>query len=992
MSLLRCCIRPSVVVFAVIGALAATDVTGDEHKASFSLSHFYYPSLSGNGIQRQDSLHASPPGAFSIEKGITGPLPAMMETPARWDAPFGGDPFLFGGRIEANEAGRVRTSVITGRESTNESPDTNEWATAWLRWQGRFTRTSSVDPTFTLNKSDLRVAAQQPGDGLLYGQRGTISRGKGNDAVLPIPPYAQMEFEVKVIGSDPADSFVTVFHHRSRVEGIGGLGTRTDCGQPITSPALTATPYRINYADFYSQLFILSQTGEMQHDVPQSCQITNNEGVCYRILGKRACFGERETTIHYEVGPYTQEIDLSAAGIQPGEQYDIVYQLRVEAGEDDMEQFAESWLGDPLENDGAALTLTTLDEPTVGPTQVCDRQHDPQRFASHGDGTVTDQRTGLMWQRCPADTVFEDGDSATSEDDLCTPGAAPASSWEEALAAAAGQDTGGYEDWRLPNVKELQSLVLARCEFAAIDRHAFPDTPWRPFWSSTPQFGQTDILSAYAVNFALGSVDIATIDTPAFRRYVRRAADPLAATPALRAGNARVVEGDPGANVQLSFPVRLSAPADAAVEVDASVSAGTAEAGVDYEPVNLRLVIPQGEVGSHVDVTVIGDFDGEASETVRLRLTNPSSNAYIDRASADGIILDSEPLVDFEAPVHEVTEGVVGGQASLALRLSKPAVAAISVDYETRVATAGAAIGSDFGARQGTVVFGPGEEFAEFVVPIVDDGVAENDETFEVVLSNPDGGSLADPQGVLTVTILDDDGPLSVSGINDSALRFCADASAALLACPQPGYPLQDAEAGPDALASDDTDGGRAFAFTKLDASGNELPVSSTTYSCLRDDVTKMVWEMKNNDSSSLHYQNSTYTWRNTSGVGDGGDPGVANGGSCAGSDCDTEAFVSAVNGAGLCGYTDWRLPTAQEAYDLASFDSGNGSTASLGQDRAISFGSRFNWTSTAFLDASEAWYVEYAADSSPEARLQLQPKSTAVPVRLVRAEPNGRP
>lgn len=59
-------------------------------------------------------------------------------------------------------------------------------------------------------------------------------------------------------------------------------------------------------------------------------------------------------------------------------------------------------------------------------------------FVDNGDGTVTDEATGLMWQQA---------DSGMGLD------------WENALSYAENLELAGYDDWRLPNVKELQSIV-----------------------------------------------------------------------------------------------------------------------------------------------------------------------------------------------------------------------------------------------------------------------------------------------------------------------------------------------------------------------------------------------------------------------------------------------------------------------------------------------------------------------------------------------------
>ena len=59
-------------------------------------------------------------------------------------------------------------------------------------------------------------------------------------------------------------------------------------------------------------------------------------------------------------------------------------------------------------------------------------------FVDNGDGTVTDNATGLMWAQA---------DSGEAMD------------WEAALAYAEESTDGGYDDWRLPNIKELQSIA-----------------------------------------------------------------------------------------------------------------------------------------------------------------------------------------------------------------------------------------------------------------------------------------------------------------------------------------------------------------------------------------------------------------------------------------------------------------------------------------------------------------------------------------------------
>ncbi|MDC7223202.1 MAG: DUF1566 domain-containing protein [Spirochaetales bacterium] len=92
-------------------------------------------------------------------------------------------------------------------------------------------------------------------------------------------------------------------------------------------------------------------------------------------------------------------------------------------------------------------------------------------FTDNGDGTVSDNGTGLMWMS---------SDDETTRD------------WETALSYADTSEYAGYTDWRLPNVKELQSLVdYDSDDWPAIDEDYFTlsgedstdDATW--LWSST---------------------------------------------------------------------------------------------------------------------------------------------------------------------------------------------------------------------------------------------------------------------------------------------------------------------------------------------------------------------------------------------------------------------------------------------------------------------------------------------------------------------------
>ncbi len=163
----------------------------------------------------------------------------------------------------------------------------------------------------------------------------------------------------------------------------------------------------------------------------------------------------------------------------------------------------------------------------------------------------------------------------------------------------------------------------------------------------------------------------------------------------------------------------------------------------------------------------------------------------------------------------------------------------------------------------------------------------------------------------------------NIVSLNDTGVVSCANETNVNQPCPVPSRPNQDADQGRDAAARNGTlaktgFGPAGFDFTKLDANGDPLADGATTWSCIRDNVTGLIWEVPAN--SGLTSAENTYTWHQPDPLLNGGDPGRPNGGVCTGSQCDTDAFIQALNAAGLCGFQDWRLPTRRELFSLADF------------------------------------------------------------------------
>ena len=100
--------------------------------------------------------------------------------------------------------------------------------------------------------------------------------------------------------------------------------------------------------------------------------------------------------------------------------------------------------------------LTDIAEPVHGDDfygQDANNDGNQPSYTDNGDGTITDNVTGLMWTK----TCDTDGDGDIDVDDKM--------SYEEAMASTGNINTGGYDDWRIPTLKEQYSLII----FSGID-------------------------------------------------------------------------------------------------------------------------------------------------------------------------------------------------------------------------------------------------------------------------------------------------------------------------------------------------------------------------------------------------------------------------------------------------------------------------------------------------------------------------------------------
>lgn len=134
-------------------------------------------------------------------------------------------------------------------------------------------------------------------------------------------------------------------------------------------------------------------------------------------------------------------------------------------------------------------------EPSTPDTQLVD----------NGDGTIKDTLTGLMWKKC-----------SEGQTGLDCSGDAAGFTLKEALNNVQSLNKrggfAGHKDWRVPNIKELFSIVEKNCANPAINVRFFPNTPFSSsvssYLTSSPVAGKFH--STWSVYFSYGDVfDIA---------------------------------------------------------------------------------------------------------------------------------------------------------------------------------------------------------------------------------------------------------------------------------------------------------------------------------------------------------------------------------------------------------------------------------------------------------------------------------------------------
>lgn len=196
----------------------------------------------------------------------------------------------------------------------------------------------------------------------------------------------------------------------------------------------------------------------------------------------------------------------------------------------------------------------------------------------------------------------------------------------------------------------------------------------------------------------------------------------------------------------------------------------------------------------------------------------------------------------------------------------------------------------------------------------------------------------------------------------------------------------QDCYYGLDKDNPNDSDGVAGFSFDKLDKNGQVTQLNASSWSCIRDKNTGLIWEVKtpNNKNTRYHFYDPQYggVQDPKDNPSDGGHDKIWAGVS---GSTSTASYIEQINQQSLCGYRDWRLPEDHELRSIVHY----GQSATNSGNDIVSVDARFfpetmpndYWTSTPVFGSPTAQWSIYFGNGMDNSR----EKNTMRRVRLVR-------
>ena len=323
-------------------------------------------------------------------------------------------------------------------------------------------------------------------------------QGRDADTNLQKTGAGQAGFDFTKLGSDGAQ--LTIQNGAYSATGTAANGTKWSCVRDNVTGMIwevkTADNKDSNYT--WGNRTSLVTAANAENSGSGLCGITN-----WRVPG----VNELLSIINYN--NYTPSIDSdyfpNTANISFWSEQEVVSNT------------ANAWLVDF--NDGASIANNAKSNSFR--VRLVSAATAAVSYTNNNNGTITDNTTGLMWKACDQEQVWNDGDP-----DSCTDGTDGTYTWTVALTEAQNHTFAGYDDWRLPNVKELASIVDYTKASQSINP-LFPNTYTTRFWTSTLYANTNSSIGlpnhAWNVSFSIGIIFANGRTAPNRVRLVRTA-------------------------------------------------------------------------------------------------------------------------------------------------------------------------------------------------------------------------------------------------------------------------------------------------------------------------------------------------------------------------------------------------------------------------------------------------------------------------------------
>ena len=209
-------------------------------------------------------------------------------------------------------------------------------------------------------------------------------------------------------------------------------------------------------------------------------------------------------------------------------------------------------------------------------------------------------------------------------------------------------------------------------------------------------------------------------------------------TLAFSTASSSIAEAAAGATVT----VTRTGSSDNQVTVQYATSDGSASAGTDYTGTSGTLTFAAGVTSQTIIVPILDDGASDSTDqTVNLSLSTPGGGATLASPSAATLTIQETSFgtLAFSTASSSIAEAATS--ATVTVTLTGGGDGQVTVQYATSDGSASAA--TDYTGTSGTLTFAASVTSQTFIVPILDDGAADNtDQTVNLSLSTPGGGAV----------------------------------------------------------------------------------------------------------------------------------------------------------------------------------------------------------------------------------------------------------